>query len=75
MELLEYIEVFYLLLQVFQKDYEKYVVKDFQDRVQVFCLWLNIMKDLNQKLRIMGIVLGIKNLLDIGWLVFEIFFF
>lgn len=23
----------------------------------------------------MGIVLGIKNLLDIGWLVFEIFFF
>ncbi|XP_045862821.1 mitogen-activated protein kinase kinase kinase 4 isoform X5 [Meles meles] len=72
MELLEYIEALYPSLQALQKDYEKYAAKDFQDRVQALCLWLNITKDLNQKLRIMGTVLGIKNLSDIGWPVFEI---
>ncbi|XP_045699034.1 mitogen-activated protein kinase kinase kinase 4 isoform X2 [Phyllostomus hastatus] len=72
MQLLEYIEALYPSLQALQKDYEKYAAKDFQDRVQALCLWLNITKDLNQKLRIMGTVLGIKNLSDIGWPVFEI---
>ncbi|XP_074189886.1 mitogen-activated protein kinase kinase kinase 4 isoform X3 [Rhinolophus sinicus] len=72
MELLEYIEALYPSLQALQKDYEKYAARDFQDRVQALCLWLNITKDLNQKLRIMGTVLGIKNLSDIGWPVFEI---
>ncbi|KAM5229062.1 mitogen-activated protein kinase kinase kinase 4 isoform 2-T2 [Ctenodactylus gundi] len=72
MELLEYMEALYPSLQALQKDYEKYAAKDFQDRVQALCLWLNITKDLNQKLRIMGTVLGIKNLSDIGWPVFEI---
>ncbi|XP_036079332.1 mitogen-activated protein kinase kinase kinase 4 isoform X1 [Rousettus aegyptiacus] len=72
MELLEYIEALYPSLQALQKDYERYAAKDFQDRVQALCLWLNITKDLNQKLRIMGTVLGIKNLSDIGWPVFEI---
>ncbi|XP_038597948.1 mitogen-activated protein kinase kinase kinase 4 isoform X2 [Tachyglossus aculeatus] len=72
MELLEYIEALYPSLQALQKDYEKYAAKDFQDRVQALCLWLNITKDLNQKLRIMGTVLGIENLSDIGWPVFEI---
>ncbi|XP_045150351.1 mitogen-activated protein kinase kinase kinase 4 isoform X1 [Echinops telfairi] len=72
MELLEYIEALYPSLHALQKDYEKYAAKDFQDRVQALCLWLNITKDLNQKLRIMGTVLGIKNLSDIGWPVFEI---
>lgn len=72
MELLEYIEALYPSLQALQKDYEKYAAKDFQDRVQALCLWLNITKDLNQKLRIMGTVLGIQNLSDIGWPVFEI---
>ncbi|XP_074846382.1 mitogen-activated protein kinase kinase kinase 4 isoform X4 [Carettochelys insculpta] len=72
MELLEYVEALYPSLQALQKDYEKYAAKDFQDRVQALCLWLNITKDLNQKLRIMGTVLGIKNLSDIGWPVFEI---
>ncbi|MBZ3881618.1 Mitogen-activated protein kinase kinase kinase 4 [Sciurus carolinensis] len=72
MELLEHIEALYPSLQALQKDYEKYAAKDFQDRVQALCLWLNITKDLNQKLRIMGTVLGIKNLSDIGWPVFEI---
>uniref|UniRef100_A0A3Q1MPE5 Mitogen-activated protein kinase kinase kinase 4 n=2 Tax=Bos TaxID=9903 RepID=A0A3Q1MPE5_BOVIN len=72
MELLEYIEALYPSMQALQKDYEKYAAKDFQDRVQALCLWLNITKDLNQKLRIMGTVLGIKNLSDIGWPVFEI---
>uniref|UniRef100_A0A7N4PWK7 Mitogen-activated protein kinase kinase kinase 4 n=1 Tax=Sarcophilus harrisii TaxID=9305 RepID=A0A7N4PWK7_SARHA len=72
MEQLEYIEALYPSLQALQKDYEKYAAKDFQDRVQALCLWLNITKDLNQKLRIMGTVLGIKNLSDIGWPVFEI---
>ncbi|XP_006882884.1 PREDICTED: mitogen-activated protein kinase kinase kinase 4 [Elephantulus edwardii] len=72
MELLEYMEALYPSLQALQKDYEKYAARDFQDRVQALCLWLNITKDLNQKLRIMGTVLGIKNLSDIGWPVFEI---
>ncbi|XP_036276251.2 mitogen-activated protein kinase kinase kinase 4 isoform X1 [Pipistrellus kuhlii] len=72
MELLEYIEALYPSLQALQKDYEKYAARDFQDRVQALCLWLNITKDLNQKLRIMGTVLGIQNLSDIGWPVFEI---
>ncbi|XP_066228859.1 mitogen-activated protein kinase kinase kinase 4 isoform X3 [Saccopteryx leptura] len=72
MELLEYIEALYPSLQALQKDYEKYAAKDFQGRVQALCLWLNVTKDLNQKLRIMGTVLGIKNLSDIGWPVFEI---
>ncbi|KAF6114876.1 mitogen-activated protein kinase kinase kinase 4 [Phyllostomus discolor] len=72
MQLLEYIEALYPSLQALQKDYEKYAAKDFQDRVQALCLWLNVTKDLNQKLRIMGTVLGIKNLSDIGWPVFEI---
>ncbi|XP_064412039.1 mitogen-activated protein kinase kinase kinase 4 isoform X3 [Latimeria chalumnae] len=72
MELLEYVEALYPSLQALQKDYEKYAAKDFQNRVQALCLWLNITKDLNQKLRIMGTVLGIKNLSDIGWPVFEI---
>nr|XP_048276748.1 mitogen-activated protein kinase kinase kinase 4 isoform X2 [Myodes glareolus] len=72
MELLEYTEALYPSLQALQKDYERYAAKDFEDRVQALCLWLNITKDLNQKLRIMGTVLGIKNLSDIGWPVFEI---
>lgn len=72
MQLLEHIEALYPSLQALQKDYEKYAAKDFQGRVQALCLWLNVTKDLNQKLRIMGTVLGIKNLSDIGWPVFEI---
>ncbi|XP_060229498.1 mitogen-activated protein kinase kinase kinase 4 isoform X3 [Meriones unguiculatus] len=72
MELLEYMEALYPSLQALQKDYERYAAKDFEDRVRALCLWLNITKDLNQKLRIMGTVLGIKNLSDIGWPVFEI---
>ncbi|KAM9315716.1 mitogen-activated protein kinase kinase kinase 4 [Gastrophryne carolinensis] len=72
MELLEYIEALYPSLQALQRDYDKYAAKDFQARVQALCLWLNITKDLNHKLRIMGTVLGIKNLSDIGWPVFEI---
>lgn len=72
MELLEYVEALYPSLKALQSDYEKYAAKDFQDRVQALCLWLNITKDLNQKLRIMGTVLGIKDLSDIGWPVFEI---
>ncbi|XP_068087837.1 mitogen-activated protein kinase kinase kinase 4 isoform X2 [Hyperolius riggenbachi] len=72
MELLEYIEALYPSLQALQRDYEKYAAKDFQARVQALCLWLNITKDLNHKFRIMGTVLGIKNLSDIGWPVFEI---
>ncbi|XP_020664640.3 mitogen-activated protein kinase kinase kinase 4 isoform X2 [Pogona vitticeps] len=72
MMLLEYVEALYPSLKALQSDYEKYAAKDFQDRVQALCLWLNITKDLNQKLRIMGTVLGIKDLSDIGWPVFEI---
>uniref|UniRef100_A0A8D0G8T3 Mitogen-activated protein kinase kinase kinase 4 n=1 Tax=Sphenodon punctatus TaxID=8508 RepID=A0A8D0G8T3_SPHPU len=72
MKLLEYVEALYPSLQALQRDYEKYAAKDFQDRVQALCLWLNITKDLNQKLRIMGTVLGINSLSDIGWPVFEI---
>ncbi|XP_077204275.1 mitogen-activated protein kinase kinase kinase 4 isoform X2 [Paroedura picta] len=72
MELLEYVEALYPSLKALQSDYDKYAAKDFQDRVQALCLWLNITKDLNQKLRIMGTVLGIKDLSDIGWPVFEI---
>ncbi|XP_028675968.1 mitogen-activated protein kinase kinase kinase 4 isoform X2 [Erpetoichthys calabaricus] len=72
MELLESVEALYPSLLTLQRDYEKYAAKDFQSRVQALCLWLNITKDLNQKLRIMGTVLGIKNLSDIGWPVFEI---
>ncbi|XP_032071819.1 mitogen-activated protein kinase kinase kinase 4 isoform X3 [Thamnophis elegans] len=72
MELLEYVEALYPSLKALQSDYEKYAARDFQDRVQALCLWLNITKDLNQKLRIMGTVLGIKNLSVIGWPVFEI---
>ncbi|XP_053566909.1 mitogen-activated protein kinase kinase kinase 4 isoform X2 [Bombina bombina] len=72
MELLEYVEALYPSLQALQRDYEKYAAKDFQARVQALCLWLNITKDLNHKLRIMGTVLGIKNMSDIGWPVFEI---
>ncbi|XP_070589909.1 mitogen-activated protein kinase kinase kinase 4 isoform X2 [Erythrolamprus reginae] len=72
MELLEYVEALYPSLKALQSDYEKYAAKDFQDRVQALCLWLNITKDLNQKLRIMGTLLGIKDLSDIGWPVFEI---
>ncbi|XP_041420436.1 mitogen-activated protein kinase kinase kinase 4 isoform X2 [Xenopus laevis] len=72
MELLEYIEALYPSLNALQRDYEKYAAKDFQARVQALCLWLNITKDLNHKLRIMGSVLGIKNLSNIGWPVFEI---
>ncbi|XP_051020580.1 mitogen-activated protein kinase kinase kinase 4 isoform X2 [Acomys russatus] len=72
MELLEHMEALYPSLQALQKDYERYAAKDFEDRVRALCLWLNITKDLNQKLRIMGTVLGIKNLSDIGWPVFEI---
>ncbi|KAK6489257.1 mitogen-activated protein kinase kinase kinase 4-like isoform X1 [Huso huso] len=72
MELLESVEALYPSLQTLQRDYDKYAAKDFQTRVQALCLWLNITKDLNQKLRIMGTVLGIRNLSDIGWPVFEI---
>ncbi|KAG8123660.1 hypothetical protein E2320_019265 [Naja naja] len=72
MERLEYVEALYPSLKALQSDYEKYAARDFQDRVQALCLWLNITKDLNQKLRIMGTVLGIKDLSNIGWPVFEI---
>ncbi|XP_043552237.1 mitogen-activated protein kinase kinase kinase 4 isoform X3 [Chiloscyllium plagiosum] len=72
MELLESVEALYPSLQALQKDYERYAAKDFQSRVQALCLWLNITKDLNQKLNLMRTVLGIEKLPNIGWPVFEI---
>uniref|UniRef100_A0A4W5RJC5 Mitogen-activated protein kinase kinase kinase 4 n=1 Tax=Hucho hucho TaxID=62062 RepID=A0A4W5RJC5_9TELE len=72
MELLESVEALYPSLQTLQKDYEKYAARDFQGRVQALCLWLNITQDLNQKLRVMGTVLGLRDLSRIGWPVFEI---
>ncbi|XP_066507386.1 mitogen-activated protein kinase kinase kinase 4 isoform X2 [Hoplias malabaricus] len=70
--LLESVEALYPSLQTLQKDYEKYAARDFQGRVQALCLWLNITQDLNQKLRVMGTVLGLRDLSRIGWPVFEI---
>lgn len=72
MGLLESVEALYPSLQTLQKDYEKYAERDFQGRVQALCLWLNITQDLNQKLRVMGTVLGLGDLSNIGWPVFEI---
>ncbi|KAG9344459.1 hypothetical protein JZ751_011129 [Albula glossodonta] len=72
MELLESVEALYPSLQTLQKDYEKYAAPDFQARVQALCLWLNITQDLNQKLRVMGTVLGLRDLSRLGWPVFEI---
>uniref|UniRef100_A0AAR2J3B1 Mitogen-activated protein kinase kinase kinase 4 n=1 Tax=Pygocentrus nattereri TaxID=42514 RepID=A0AAR2J3B1_PYGNA len=72
MGLLESVEALYPSLQTLQKDYEKYAARDFQGRVQALCLWLNITQDLNQKLRVMGTVLGLRDLSSIGWPVFEI---
>ncbi|KAK2865668.1 hypothetical protein Q7C36_001724 [Tachysurus vachellii] len=72
MGLLESVEALYPSLQTLQKDYEKYAARDFQGRVQALCLWLNITQDLNQKLRVMGTVLGLGDLSNIGWPVFEI---
>uniref|UniRef100_A0A8B9HTG8 Mitogen-activated protein kinase kinase kinase 4 n=1 Tax=Astyanax mexicanus TaxID=7994 RepID=A0A8B9HTG8_ASTMX len=72
MGLLESVEALYPSLQTLQKDYEKYAARDFQGRVQALCLWLNITQDLNQKLRVMGTVLGLRDLSRIGWPVFEI---
>uniref|UniRef100_A0A4W4HRJ9 Mitogen-activated protein kinase kinase kinase 4 n=1 Tax=Electrophorus electricus TaxID=8005 RepID=A0A4W4HRJ9_ELEEL len=72
MGLLESVEALYPSLQALQKDYEKYAARDFQGRVQALCLWLNITQDLNQKLRVMGTVLGLRDLSRIGWPVFEI---
>ncbi|KAL0983867.1 hypothetical protein UPYG_G00134050 [Umbra pygmaea] len=72
MELLESVEALYPSLQTLQKDYEKYAARDFQSRVQALCLWLNITQDLNQKLRVMATVLGLRDLTRIGWPVFEI---
>uniref|UniRef100_A0A4W5M4T8 Mitogen-activated protein kinase kinase kinase 4 n=1 Tax=Hucho hucho TaxID=62062 RepID=A0A4W5M4T8_9TELE len=72
MELLESVEALYPSLQTLQKDYEKYAARDFQGRVQALCLWLNITQDLNQKLRVMATVLGLRDLSHIGWPVFEI---
>ncbi|KAG5831368.1 hypothetical protein ANANG_G00303010 [Anguilla anguilla] len=72
MELLESVEALYPSLQTLQKDYEKYAAPDFQARVQALCLWLNITQDLNQKLRIMGTVLGLRDLSRLGWPVFDI---
>uniref|UniRef100_A0A6Q2Y8T0 Mitogen-activated protein kinase kinase kinase 4 n=1 Tax=Esox lucius TaxID=8010 RepID=A0A6Q2Y8T0_ESOLU len=72
MELLESVEALYPSLNTLQKDYEKYAARDFQGRVQALCLWLNITQDLNQKLRVMATVLGLRDLSRIGWPVFEI---
>lgn len=72
MGLLESVEALYPSLQTLQKDYEKYAARDFQGRVQALCLWLNITQDLNQKLRVMGTVLGLGDISNIGWPVFEI---
>lgn len=72
MGLLESVEALYPSLQTLQRDYEKYAARDFQGRVQALCLWLNITQDLNQKLRVMGTVLGLGDLCNIGWPVFEI---
>ncbi|XP_062375266.1 mitogen-activated protein kinase kinase kinase 4 isoform X2 [Sardina pilchardus] len=72
MLLLESVEALYPSLQTLQKDYEKYAAADFQGRVQALCLWLNITQDLNQKLHVMGTVLGLHDLARIGWPVFEV---
>uniref|UniRef100_A0A673M638 Mitogen-activated protein kinase kinase kinase 4 n=1 Tax=Sinocyclocheilus rhinocerous TaxID=307959 RepID=A0A673M638_9TELE len=72
MSLLESVEALYPSLQTLQKDYEKYAARDFQGRVQALCLWLNITQDLNQKLRVMGTVLGLRDRSRIGWPIFEI---
>ncbi|XP_048865419.1 mitogen-activated protein kinase kinase kinase 4 isoform X8 [Brienomyrus brachyistius] len=71
METLESVEALYPSLQSLQKANEKYAARDFQARVQALCLWLNITKDLNQKLRVMGTVLGLRDLSRLGWPVFE----
>ncbi|XP_012672519.2 mitogen-activated protein kinase kinase kinase 4 isoform X2 [Clupea harengus] len=72
MLLLETVEALYPSLQTLQKDYEKYAAVDFQGRVQALCLWLNITQDLNQKLRVMGTVLGLHDLSHLGWPVFDV---
>ncbi|KAM9364091.1 mitogen-activated protein kinase kinase kinase 4 isoform 2-T2 [Pholidichthys leucotaenia] len=72
MELLESVEALYPSLHALQRDYQKYAAQDFQGRVQALCLWLNITQDLNQKLRVMATVLGVRDLSRIGWPVFEI---
>lgn len=72
MLLLESVEALYPSLQTLQRDYEKYAAADFQGRVQALCLWLNITQDLNQKLRVMGTVLGLHDLARLGWPVFEV---
>lgn len=72
MLLLESVEGLYPSLQTLQRDYEKYAAADFQGRVQALCLWLNITQDLNQKLRVMGTVLGLHDLARLGWPVFEV---
>ncbi|KAM6956719.1 mitogen-activated protein kinase kinase kinase 4 isoform 2-T2 [Aplochiton taeniatus] len=72
MELLESVETLYPSLQALQREYEKYAARHFQGRVQALCLWLNITQDLNQKLRVMATVLGLRDLSRLGWPVFEI---
>ncbi|XP_036385031.1 mitogen-activated protein kinase kinase kinase 4-like isoform X2 [Megalops cyprinoides] len=71
MGLLESVEALYPSLQTLQRDYEGYAARDFQARVQALCLWLNITQDLNQKLWLMGTVLGLRDPSRLGWPVFQ----
>ncbi|KAJ8396075.1 hypothetical protein AAFF_G00026070 [Aldrovandia affinis] len=72
MELLEALEALYPSLQALQRDHAAYAAPDFQARVRALCLWLNVTQDLEQKLRVMGTVLGLRDPTRLGWPVFQI---
>ncbi|KAG9338366.1 hypothetical protein JZ751_025925, partial [Albula glossodonta] len=72
MELLEAVEALYPSLQALQRDHSGYAEPGFQARVQALSLWLNITQDLDQKLRVLGTVLGLRDPSCLGWPVLEI---
>uniref|UniRef100_A0ABM0MLC7 Mitogen-activated protein kinase kinase kinase 4-like n=1 Tax=Saccoglossus kowalevskii TaxID=10224 RepID=A0ABM0MLC7_SACKO len=67
MNKLEDVERLYPNLKALMRDSTLYGSEEFTKRIETICVWLNITKGMNQKLKLMAKVLGVDNIDDLVW--------
>ncbi|CAN0300543.1 unnamed protein product [Lampetra fluviatilis] len=72
LEQLDSLEALFPSLHALQREFPRYAAADFQRRVKALCLWLNVTRDLNHKLGLMGTILAIRDVPGMEWPVFEV---
>ncbi|XP_077977573.1 mitogen-activated protein kinase kinase kinase 4-like [Glandiceps talaboti] len=67
MNKLEAVENLYPNLKALKREYPDYASEKFQGRIETLCLWLNITKDMSQKLKLMAKTLGVDEIDHLNW--------